>query len=47
MAITPQERAAFLRRQGWKPELPAAERKRIEEKWADDDDIEYALGLGG
>ena len=44
MAITPEEREAFLRRHGWSPELPEADRAEIEAYWGDDDEIEYAIG---
>ena len=46
VAISKEEREAFLRRMGWSKDFPEAERKRIEDKWPDDN-IEYALEMGG
>ncbi|WP_041293812.1 hypothetical protein [Kineococcus radiotolerans] len=43
--LTPEEREAFLRRQGWRPELPQAQRETIEAQWSDGA-IEEALLIG-
>jgi len=44
-SLTPQEREAFLRRQGWNPNLPAQQRQQIESQWPDHA-IEEALLIG-
>lgn len=43
--LSPQEREAFLRRQGWSPQLPQAQRETIEAQWPDGA-IEEALLIG-
>ena len=43
--LSPQEREAFLRRQGWSLEMPQAQRETIEVQWPDGA-IEEALLLG-
>lgn len=43
--VTAEERAAFLRRIGWRPDLPETERKAIEAEW-EDSNIRMAVDLG-
>lgn len=47
MAITDTERREFLERHGWKANLSPEEKKKIEDYWGDDDDVEYAIEMGG
>lgn len=47
MAITPKEREEFLERHGWSKDLPAEKKKEIEDYWGNDDEIEYAIEMGG
>ncbi|WZU35952.1 hypothetical protein Rruber_05465 (plasmid) [Rhodococcus ruber] len=43
--MTQQRREAFWRTYGWTPDLPEAERRKIEEYWTDPE-IEEAQHLG-
>lgn len=42
--VTPEERLAFLKRQGWREDLSAAEQQKIEASWTDDE-IRMAIDL--
>ena len=46
VAISKEEREAFLRRRGWSPDLPEVQKKEIQDYWGDDDAIEYAIEFG-
>jgi hypothetical protein len=42
--ITTEERSAFLRRQGWRDDMPDAEKQKIEAPWTDTD-IRMAIDM--
>lgn len=47
MEIDPQERLEFLKRQGWREDMTADEKKNIEDHWTDADiDMANTLNLG-
>ncbi|WP_169812628.1 hypothetical protein [Nocardia acidivorans] len=43
--LSTERREAFWRRSGWRPDLTARERERIEERW-DDESIDMAEIFG-